>query len=560
MPEGAAGTEWKITRRKPMRCTRLIPLVLALGLTWTGAVSAETSKDILHQISDAQAALYDQVGPSVVRIITSRAHSAADAMKDMPMLPFMNPELWEGTPYEFFFQTPDGEKKRIPFHGRQKPGTEDQGEAAPGKPQFHVNGVGSGIVVRADESGAWLVTNNHVIGDAERIDIEFRDENSVTDFDLISDPSDSKRNTYADPKSDLAVIRLSREAIGARTLKPAKFGDSDSLRVGQLVFTLGAPLNREQTFSQGIISAKDRSGVLPGASEEQIRYEGFLQTTAFINVGNSGGPLINVDGEVVGIDVAIQTAGGLSNGFIGIGFAIPSNRAKSVVDSLIEKGKVVRGWLGVQISPTDLDATEYFNLPPKTGVKVREVFPDTPADKGGLKKNDIILSFEGKPVQGTTHLQDLVASAPLNRPAKLEVIRGGEKVALDVPIEEQPEEPVKMVSRAEGEIQELGATLRDPDEEEAKYYGDSNFKGVIVADVKEGGALDRASVKIPKGSLITAIEHTKVTSVNQVREIIEKIVKERGSKRELRVMVTYVPNATEKAEEFGIVKLDLESK
>lgn len=519
-------------------------VVLVIGFSMAVGVPAQQIPNILHQISDAQSDLYDKVGPSVVRILTKGSGKSSESS------PMMNPEMFEGTPFEFYFKGPDG-KEINPFQGKNPHEKLEEQAEAPDR----ITGVGSGMVIHKDESGVWILTNHHVIGDAVSLDIEFRDSHPITDLKLISDPDSAERNHYADEKSDLALIRLDNDLVGTRELAPLQFADSDALRVGQLVFTLGSPLNREQTFSQGIISAKDRSGVLPGMDPNQIKYEGFLQTTAFINVGNSGGPLLNVDGEVVGVDVAIQTAGGFSNGFVGIAFAIPSNRAKQVVDQLISTGKVVRGYLGVQIQPTDLDVSQYFKLPPRTGVNVKEVFPDTPAYKGGIKKNDIILSFNGHSVMGTNHLQDLVAQSAVNAPAQVEVLRGGEKVTLQVPIEQQPEEmKAAEVESTENNIPELGATLRDPDSEEAAYYKEGGHEGVMVADLETGGPL---TDKIPKGSLITSIDRNKVTSVGEVKEVLAKILENRGAKSEIRVMVTYVPSSSENTEEFQIIKLSL---
>lgn len=544
-----------------MKKWSVVVVCLFLVFLWIPQSPAQNQESILHQISNAQAGIYERVGPSVVRLITSRAHPDIEAMKDSPMAPFLDPKNWEGTPFEFYFQGPDGEKKIHRFDNRkqQEESENEEGESegqgqGEGRSPFHVNGIGSGIVFKVDDEAAWIVTNNHVIGDAERLDIEFKDVSPITEFDLISNPGDPKRNAYLDKKTDLAVIRLSKDVLGDRKLVAVPFGDSDALRVGEIVFTLGSPLNREQTFSQGILSAKDRSGVFPDQSDKEIRYEGFLQTTAFINVGNSGGPLINVDGEVVGIDVAIQTAGGFSNGFVGIGFAIPSNRAKDVVSSLIEKGRVVRGYLGVLIGQPSISAAQYFNLPPKSGAEVVEVYHETPAEKGGLKKKDIILSFNGNPVKGTTHFQEMVAHAPVNQNAKVEVLRSGQKVQLDVPVEEQPEQPVAQVSEAEGMIPELGAALKEPDEEEAKYYKEAgDFEGVIVSEVDPEGPLAR---KIPKGALITSIEKNKVSSVEQVQELLKKIIDAKSNRREILVMVNFVPNSSENAEEFVIVKLE----
>lgn len=537
---------------------KVVTLSLCAWLMLTilpAANAADNPIDILKQISEGQAQIYDRVGPSVVRIITSQSQPVQEQMEDSPLGPFMDPRFFEGTPYKFFFQTPDGKKfEQIPDKNRDRDSDDENEPGERERGGYHINGIGSGVLYRVDDTGGWVVTNNHVLGDAERIDIEFKDLNAITEFDLVKDPNSPKRNTYLDKKSDLAVVHLSKEIIGDRNLVTVPFGDSDALKVGQMVFTLGAPLARDQTFSQGIISAKDRSGVLPEDPRKlEIHYEGFLQTTAFINVGNSGGPLINVDGEVVGLCVAIQTAGGFSNGFVGIGFAIPSNRIKEVVDSFITKGKVVRGYLGVGIMPPGKSDAEYFNLPPKTGALVEKVYSDTPAERGGLKKNDIILSFNGTPVQSTTHFQEMVAKAPLNQPAKIEVLRGGNKMELAVPVEEQPEATPAFLSESGGEFGELGASLKTPDEEEAKYYKEAGgFEGVIVSEVDPEGPLAR---KIPKGALITAIEKTRVTSVEQAREILDKILETKSNRREVLVMINFVPNSSENTEEFVIVKL-----
>jgi serine protease Do len=533
--------------------TALVVLVLSLVCIPT-TKAADNPIDLLHKISEAQVQIYDQVGPSVVRLITSRAKpDMMEGMKDSPLAPFMDPKNWEGTPFEFYFQTPDGKKfHRLP----NKKGDTESEEENPNEGLFHINGVGSGILYKVDENGAWIITNNHVLSDAERVDIEFKDDNPLTEYDLVTDPG-KKPNLYLDKKSDLAALFIPRDTIGDRKLKAIPFGDSDALRIGEMVFTLGAPLNRDQTFSQGIISAKDRSNVFPDQSEREIRYEGFLQTTAFINVGNSGGPLINVNGEVVGMCVAIQTAGGFSNGFVGIGFAIPSNRIKEVVNSLIDKGRVVRGYLGVLIGPPGINVSEYFQLPPKSGAKVVEVLEGTPADRGGLKKNDIVLTFNGNPVHGPSHFQDMVAKSPVNQTAKMEVLRGGQKVQLDVPIDEQPDEPLTALVKGGGTFPELGASLKDPTEEETNYYKESGFEGVIVSEIDPTGPLAK---KIPKGALITAIEKTKISSVAQAREVIDKVMETKGNRREVLVMINFVPKSSENTEEFVIIKLEKQAE
>ncbi|MCA9428276.1 MAG: trypsin-like peptidase domain-containing protein, partial [Candidatus Omnitrophica bacterium] len=438
----------------------------------------------------------------------------------------------------------------------------EKSESDSAVPNFIPFGIGSGMIIRSDQSGAWILTNNHVLENAERVQIEFFDESPILDLDLVSDPNDSNRNEYLDRKSDLALIKLTPEVVGERKLEPIEFADSDQLKVGHLVYTLGAPLDREWTFSQGMISGVDRGQVIPKKSPDEIRYEGLIQTTAFINVGNSGGPLLDIEGRVVGINVAIQTSG-MSSGFIGIGFAIPSNRAVHVIDAFVTQGKLVRGFLGVKIGPPNPDETEYFGLKPRTGVEVVSVYDDSPAAQGGMQAKDIVLSFNGQEVRNPGHLQELVAYAPVEKKAKVEVLRGGKKVELEVPIGVQPDTVSTVLQSAKkgDEIQELGAVLRNLDPESAEYFKDAGYNsGVLVDEIMPGSPLSKNNQSIKPGSLITAIEHQPVKTVEEVKEQIDKVIASRGSNaREVRVMVNYVP-AGESKETFQVIRLDVQSQ
>jgi serine protease Do len=541
------------------RINRFFVLAL-MGLMVVIPSQAQEAKDYLKAISEVQADLYENVAPSVVRIRTSKANMA-DAMKDSnPFHQFQQPD---GTnPFEEWFklipQQPQGQ-------GQQFTPQQDEGEGSTqdsDEPQFFTMGIGSGIIVEVSERGVWILTNNHVIEDADQIEIDFHHELTLTDLELVTDPKSDKRNAYLDRKTDLAMIFLTKEQIGGRDLKAATFGDSSTLRTGQMVYTLGAPLDREWSFGQGIVSGMGRDQVLPRrgrGAEREMRYEGFIQTTAFINVGNSGGPLLDIEGNVVGINVAIQTAGGFSNGFIGIGFAIPSNRAKMVVESFIEKGKIERGWLGVAIGPPDPNDLAYYDLDPYSGVKVAEVFDDTPAAKGGMRKNDIVIAFNGIDVNTPAHLQELVALAPIDKDARIQVLRGGEKVELSVPIGLQPEEPGTVAKTEEFNFPELGATLRNTTPEEAAYYQEKGgYSGVMVEEVKSNGPLENG-VSIKKGSLITGIENTRFKTVEDLRTYLDNLKEQVGTKREKLVMLKYVAaGSSGDVEEFQVVKLRFE--
>ena len=521
-------------------------MVALLVFASQGPAFTEGAIDHLRAISEAQADLYEKVADSVVRINTSRSLKMPATMQEIPMNPFGVPEGRGGHPFEkFFFEL--------------NPEFQGQGEGGPTPELRRTSGIGSGIVIRVDDAGAWILTNNHVVEQAEDIQIEFDHEKAITELKLDSDPDSEKRNAYTDRKTDMALIFLSKDVLGGRKLQAAKLGDSDSLRVGEVVFTLGAPLNRGWTFAQGIVSAKERAGVLPRSGRDDFRYEGFIQTTAFINLGNSGGPLFNIDGEVVGINVAIQTAGGFSNGFIGIGFAIPSNRAQLVTEQLIEQGKVVRGWLGVEIEPPDPDDAEYYKLAPETGVKIRKVGEDSPASKGGLKEQDIILKFNGNEVHNTLHLQDLVATAPVDVDAKVEVLRGGERLTLSVPIGLQPDAPSLTLARQKVNFPELGARLRNLEPDEATYFKENGgFEGVLVAEVEEEGPLGEK--QIPKWALITQIENTPVKSVEDVRELIDGLKEQSGDQKERLVMINYITKSGGNTEGFQVVKLRLKEE
>jgi len=534
-----------------MRRTLTLLTVFIAVLALSAPVQSETSSDHLRATSDAQAAIFDSVAPSVVRISTSRPKTVSSPQD--PFKQFGIPKEFEPFFDEKWFQVPQQPQQPQP---PQPPQQEDSQDS---EPQYSMFGLGSGIIVRVDDSGAWILTNNHVLEQAERATIEFQEDMPIEDLNLVVDPESKDRNVLLDPKSDIALIHLTPSDIGDRKLKAANLGDSEKLRVGEVVFTLGAPLGRGWTFSQGIVSGKGRGNVLPQRTENEFRYEGFIQTTAFINLGNSGGPLLDLDGNVVGINVAIQTAGGFSNGFIGIGFAIPVNRVKGVMDALIEHGKVTRGWLGVQIENPDPDDAKYFGLTLHRGVKVKQVFPDTPAEKGGLKENDIILTFNGVEVHDTFHLQELVSLAPIDQDAKLEILRAGKKETLEVPIGLQPDEPSLVMAKAKWNFAELGATLRDLEGDEVQYFKENGgFEGVVIEDIEKNGPLGEKS--IPKASLITQIENQKIHSVEDARKVIDDLKAKSGDQKERLVMVNYVTRSGGSTEQFQVVKLRFDTK
>jgi len=261
--------------------------------------------------------------------------------------------------------------------------------------------LGSGFIISRD---GYIVTNDHVVRDAESIRVK-----------LSNDKVYDARIVGGDPKTDIAVIKIS-----AANLPTAVLADSDRLEVGQWAIAIGNPFGLERSMTVGIISATGRSNV----GIESI--EDFIQTDASINPGNSGGPLLNIHGEVVGINTAIVAAGQ------GIGFAIPTNMAKPIVTQLIEKGSVTRAWLGISIAAVSEEMAKEQKLPAESGVLVVETVPGSPAEQGGIKPGDIILSLGGTAVKNPSHLQHLVAAAKIGAPLKVLVLRDGRQLELNV--------------------------------------------------------------------------------------------------------------------------------
>jgi serine protease Do len=268
--------------------------------------------------------------------------------------------------------------------------------------------LGSGLII--DKTGL-ILTNNHVVKDADEITVKFADTHEV-----------KGKVVGTDPKTDLAVIRVpSKEDLPVATL-----GDSDTLRVGEWAIAIGNPFGLDHTLTVGVVSATGRSEVGIAA------YENFIQTDASINPGNSGGPLLNIKGEVIGINTAIVASGQ------GIGFAIPVNMARKVMGDLVKKGKVTRGWLGVGIQRLTPELAKSFGVNTDDGILVSQVMPKSPAESAGLKTGDLILTVDGKPVKDPRQLQSLIAEADIGKTMELSIMREKEKRTLKVQVGEMP--------------------------------------------------------------------------------------------------------------------------
>lgn len=357
------------------------------------------------------------------------------------------------------------------------------GERPDGQPK---RGTGSGFII--DPEG-YILTNNHVVAGAEEISVKLEDDKEYT-ATLIG----------TDPKTDIALIKISREDGDNTPFPFLQMGDSDKLEVGEWVVAIGNPFGLSHTVTVGVVSAKDRSiGAGP--------YDEFIQTDASINPGNSGGPLINIKGKVIGMNTAIIS--GNTGGNVGIGFAIPINIAKSILTDLREKGKVTRGWLGVMIQKVTPELAKSFSLKDSNGALVGDVIPDGPAAKAGIQRGDVIVEFNGQDVTDMEQLPKIVANTTPDTDVSVEVIRGGKSLTLTVHIAILKEAKEKVAQAQASDP--LGMQGQDITPELAQSLGLDTDEGVLVADVTAGQPAAEAGIK--RGDVISEIDRKPVRNM-----------------------------------------------
>ena len=348
--------------------------------------------------------------------------------------------------------------------------------------------LGSGFII--DPVKGFILTNNHVVANADEINVRL-DNGKDYEGEVVG----------RDPKTDLALIKTKKK-MDTAALEP--LGDSDKAQVGEWVMAIGNPFGLERTVTVGIISAKGR---VIGAGP----YDDFLQTDAAINPGNSGGPLFNMKGEVIGINTAIVSSGQ------GIGFAIPINLAKEILPQL-EKGKVIRGWLGVSIQDVTPELAKSFNLKDTKGALVADVVRDSPAQKAGIERGDIVVSFDGKAIASAHELSRTVAGTAPNTKAKVEVIRGGKRQTVTVQVGTMPgevEEESKVVAS------ELGLSVQSLTPELAEQFDwPRDEKGVLITGVEPGSAAEDGGLR--RGDLIKEMDHKPVQTVDEYRRQLKK--------------------------------------
>ncbi len=361
---------------------------------------------------------------------------------------------------------------------------------------YKTRSLGSGFII--DPTGL-IITNNHVVEGAEKIKVI-----------LVGGKDYQATIKGRDPKTDLALIQLVNPP---KDLPSLKLGDSDAIRVGDWVMAVGNPFGLSNTVTQGIISAKGR---VIGAGP----YDNFLQTDASINPGNSGGPLMNLQGEVVGINTAILATGQ------GIGFATPSNIAKSVIPQLKEKGKVTRGMIGVQVQNVTPELAKSFGMSEAKGALVAEVNPGTPAEKAGIQRGDIIIEFNGHPIQEMNELPRLVAETAPGSKATVKVLRNGKEMNFDITITELSEEKTAGAKEERGRAAEtpLGLEVRDLDPNLARQFRLRDNKGPVVVNVLQGSAAADAGLR--QGDIILEINNQVIADAQEFRATVSKLKKE----------------------------------
>jgi len=364
--------------------------------------------------------------------------------------------------------------------------------------EFRQQGLGSGVIISND---GYVLTNNHVVQGAEEISI------------LIDNKEYAAKIIGTDPKTDVAVVK-----VDAKNLPMIALGNSDNLEVGEWVIAVGNPFSLElaHTVTAGIVSGKGRA---PGIGDGTLQYEDFIQTDAAINPGNSGGALVNLSGELVGINTAIVT-GGYGGGNVGVGFAIPINLARNVMQSLIEVGRVVRGYIGVDIQQVDNRLAKAYGLSEPYGALVTGIRPNSPAQDAGLKVEDIVIEVDGKKINNRNHLMNMVASYKPGTRVPITLWRNKKEMKVNLVLGERPEDdqPVRLTNNESNEAQ-LGlqvATLTpalasrfdiDPDEE-----------GVIVTDMEEGSQAAEEGIRV--GDLIREVNRQPVRNLAEFRRTI----------------------------------------
>jgi serine protease Do len=449
--------------------------IISIVVSLPGQAQAQGSDEVRQQlpdtvyiverdpsaISDIFVKIAEDVGPSVVTVTSTTTFSAV--VPSFPSLPFGFPDPWGGD-WEGAFPAPREE-------------------------EFTMQGLGSGVIISED---GYIVTNHHVAGEAD-------------DLEVILSTGERYPAVLAgtDPRADVAVIR-----IDAENLPAIRLGDSDELKVGQWVLAIGSPFALSQTVTQGIVSYIGRSGV--GLAD----YENYIQTDAAINPGNSGGALVNLRGELVGINTAIASRTG---SYQGVGFAIPVNAVSDIMEDLLAHGYVLRGWLGVSIQNLSPELAMQFGLEEGAGgILIADILEDTPAEESGLERGDIVLAVDGRNVASVQEFREMIAAIDPGMKVTLRILRDGTEIRKNVILDQQPESYVAYTSTER--VPEIGWRLLELTREIAARLGDEELRGVLVEQVEPGGSAAEAGIL--RGDVLMEVDRTPVSTPSEVESIL----------------------------------------
>ncbi|MGE5297237.1 MAG: Do family serine endopeptidase [Solirubrobacterales bacterium] len=468
--------------RSPLR-SAVLSLVLLGFVFWprVGWTQDDGNIDILRRMGDAFASVAQKASPGVVGIVARRnVAKAVSPTQESPYGDQVDPFSEEFFEY-FFRRSPQDQTPRRDYTQRAQ---------------------GSGFIISKE---GHILTNNHLVGDADEVSVELANGRTV-----------KAKIVGADPESDVAVIQ-----VDAPDLTPVPLGDSDKLRVGEWVLAIGNPMGLSHTVTAGIVSATGRSGL------NIATYENFIQTDAAINLGNSGGPLVNLNAQAVGINTAILGPGG---GNIGIGFAIPINMARQVADQLIKTGTVERGYLGVVPQDLTEDLAKAFDVDEGKGAVLSQVTEGSAAARAGLQAGDVVLEFRGIPIESASQFRNLVAGGRPGEKVDMVILRKGQRMTITATLDTRPsaeqlqqgQQRRQRPSEEGQEPQQLGLTVRDLTPELAQKFGYEQEEGVIITRVTPGS--EAAEKGLRAGYVIREVNRKTVSNVEQFRKAVTQAI------------------------------------
>ncbi len=469
-------------------------ILLIVFFVTSPAWAIDDGVESLRQTGKAFASVARHVSPSVVFIqVEGKSREAASSRFSFP---FGNQSPFQD---DFF--------KR--FFGDRFPGMPEQQRPESQPEERRVTGQGSGFVFAQKEgllsSTIYILTNNHVIQEADKIRVKFQDGREF-----------EAEVTGRDPQSDIAVVEIKTDK------RPAlAWGDSSQLEVGEWVVAIGNPFGLSHTLTVEVVSAKGRTGV--GLND----YEDFIQTDAAINPGNSGGPLVNLNGEVIGINTAIFSRSG---GYMGVGFAIPSNLARAIANQLVERGEVTRGYLGVVIQSLTPELAESFGLDQTQGILVSQVSDESPAERAGLQQGDLIVEYQGEPVKDVGNFRNKVSLTEPGSIASVTVLRNGKRKLLQIEIGQLSKADVSK-NESTQRSDEIGLVVQTLTPKLAEQFNGKAGEGVVVSEVRPGSIAAMAGIK--PGSIILQVNRQSVADA----ESFAKQVKQGADKRHVLLLV-----------------------